>query len=90
MRLPRELAKQEPLPLKPKPLNQKARHLLTRSIKEGQLGKRIVTTLDLKLQDNVSQVLDNHYHKMVRNDVHNASVMVIEVETGNVFGLCWK
>lgn len=79
-----ELAKQEPLPLKPKPLNQKATHLLTRSIIEGEKGKRIVTTLDLKLQDNVSQVLNNHYHKMVRSDIHNISVLVMDVKSGNV------
>ena len=79
-----ELAKEEPLPLKPKPLNQKATHLLTRAINEGERGQRIATTIDLKLQDNVSQVLNNHYHKMVRSDVHNASVLVMEVKTGNV------
>ena len=79
-----ELAKEELLPLKPKPLNQKATHLLTRAIKEGERGQRIATTIDLKLQDNVSQVLNNHYHKMVRSDVHNTSVLVMEVKTGNV------
>lgn len=79
-----ELAKQEPLPLKPKPLHQKARHLLTRAIKERQIGKRIVTTLDLKLQDQVSQVLHSHFQRMVRSDIHNASVLVMEVKTGNV------
>jgi len=79
-----ELAKQEPLPIKPKPLHQKARHLLTRAIKENQRGKRIVTTIDLKLQDNVSQVLNNHYQRMVRSDIHNASVLVMDVKSGNV------
>ena len=79
-----ELAKEEPLPLKPKSLHQKARHLLTRAIKEGQQGERIVTTIDLKLQDNVSEVLNNHYYNMKRSDIHNASVLVMEVETGNV------
>ncbi|MGB0888428.1 MAG: penicillin-binding protein 1C, partial [Vicingaceae bacterium] len=79
-----ELAKEEPLPLKPKRLHQKARHLLTRAIKEGEQGERIVTSLDLKLQDNVSEVLNNHYYKMRRSDIHNASVLVMEVKTGNV------
>jgi penicillin-binding protein 1C len=79
-----ELAKQEPLPLKPYPLNQRAIHLLTRAIKEGKKGQRLVTTLEMKIQDQVSQVLNNHYQRMVRNDVHNASVVVIEVESGNV------
>ncbi|MDG1477511.1 MAG: penicillin-binding protein 1C [Vicingaceae bacterium] len=79
-----ELAKLEPLPLKPYPLNQRAIHLLTHAVKEGKKGERLVTTLEMKMQDQVAQVLNNHYHKMVRNDVHNASVLVVEVETGNV------
>lgn len=79
-----ELAKQEPLPLKPLALNQRATHLLTRAIKEGKRGERLVTSIDMKLQDQVEQVLNSHYQRMVRSDVHNASVMVIEVETGNI------
>jgi penicillin-binding protein 1C len=79
-----ELAKLESLPLKPYPLNQRAIHLLTRVIKEGKKGERLVTTLEMKMQDQVAQVLNNQYRKMVRNDVHNASVLVVEVETGNV------
>ena len=79
-----ELAKEEPLPLKPQPLQQRANHLLTRAIKEGERGNRILTTVNLKLQDNISQVLKNHHRRLVRNDVHNASVLVMDVESGNV------
>lgn len=79
-----ELAKQEPLPLKPKPLNQKATHLLTRVFNEGNGGKRISTTIDINLQQKVEQLTNNHYLQMLTHDVHNASVLVVEVATGNV------
>jgi penicillin-binding protein 1C len=79
-----ELAKLEPLPLKPMALNQRATHLLVRAIRDGKRGERLVTTIDMKLQDQVDRVLNSHYQRMVRSDVHNASVMVVEVETGNI------
>ena len=79
-----ELAKQEPLPLKPYPLNQKAIHLLTRAIKAGKKGQRLRTSIQMKLQDQVEQVLNNHYQRMLRRDVHNASVLVLDVEHGDV------
>jgi penicillin-binding protein 1C len=78
------LAKQEPLPIKPKALNQKAKHILTRVFNEGKKGQRIRTTIQLNLQNRVSQIINNHYYKMLSSDVHNAAVMVMEVETGNI------
>lgn len=77
-----ELAKQEPLPLKPLALNQRASHLLTRVCNEGNKGKRIRTSLDFDLQNRITQVVHNHYLKMLSSDVHNAAVLVMEVETG--------
>ncbi len=77
-----ELAKQEPLPLKPKSLNQRAIHLLTRIDNEGNKGKRIETSLDFVLQEQITQVVKNHYLKLSNNDVHNAAVLIMEVETG--------
>jgi len=79
-----ELAKQEPLPLKPKPLNQKASHLLTRVFNEGKGGQRIKTTIAINLQNKVEQITNNHYLRMLGSDVHNASVLVVEVKSGNI------
>ena len=79
-----QLAQQEPLPLKPNSLNQKATHLLTRIFNEGNTGQRIKTTLDINLQNKVEQITNNHYQRMKGRDVHNASVVVMDVETGNI------
>ncbi len=77
-----ELAKQEPLPLKPKPLHQRAIHLLTRIDNEGNKGRRIETSLDFVLQEQITQVVNNHYLRLLNSDVHNAAVLIMEVETG--------
>ncbi|TRZ70206.1 MAG: penicillin-binding protein 1C, partial [Bacteroidetes bacterium] len=56
-----ELAKAETLPQKPFPLPQLAPHLLERAVKEGQLGKRIITTLNVRMQEKVREILLLHY-----------------------------
>jgi len=60
-----ELAKAENLPQKPFPLPQLATHLLERAIKEGQLGKRILTTLNLRMQEKVMEILLLHYPQLI-------------------------
>ncbi len=79
-----ELAKQEPLPSKPKKIKQAAIHLLTRAYNEEKKGKRIKTSVNYNLQERIAQVVNNHYLKMKNRDVHNAAVLVMEVETGKV------
>jgi penicillin-binding protein 1C len=79
-----ELAKQEPLPLKPKAFNQRAKHLLTRVFNEGKGGQRIRTTNDVNLQQKIEQLTNNHYLQMLTHAVHHASGLVVEVSTGNV------
>jgi penicillin-binding protein 1C len=86
-----QLAKTEPLPGSPLALPQLAPHLLERFKKDfvkqedskDQLTK-IRSTIQLDLQQNVTQIV-NRYHSSFRgNGINNAAAMVMEIETGNV------
>ncbi|HOY31728.1 MAG TPA: penicillin-binding protein 1C [Bacteroidales bacterium] len=79
-----QLARNEPLPGKPYPLPQTAMHLLDRAVKEGHRGKRVKTTVDVYLQEMVSSVVERYHEKHKANQVNNAAVLVLEVESGNV------
>ena len=79
-----EISKQEPLPDKPFPLPQFAPHLLTRASKEGNNGKRVHTTLDLHLQQRVTDIIALHHKDLEGNEIHNAAALVLDVNSGNV------
>jgi penicillin-binding protein 1C len=79
-----ELSKAEPLPRKPYALPQLAPHLLERAVKEGQMGKRVVTTLNLAMQEKVREILLLHYPQLKANEIENAAAIVLEVNSGNV------
>lgn len=76
------LSKAEELPGKPKVLPRAAPRLLTRAIKEGRTGERNIVTLDASLQAQITSLTQNHMRKWEANYVHNAAVLVIEIETG--------
>jgi penicillin-binding protein 1C len=78
------LAMDEVIPEEPKPLPRLARHLLDRAVKEGNGGKKIVTTLQLDLQVRVEQILGDHHQRLKGNHVFNGAALVAEVNTGNV------
>ena len=79
-----ELAITEPIPAEPHPLPRHARHLLTRSIKDGLEGSRIKSTVNYSLQQKIEQILDDHHQRLKANQVFNACAIVLDVETGNV------
>ena len=79
-----ELAKSEKLPEKPFALPQRAPHLLDRAWKEGHKGTRVITTLELALQQRVCDIIDRHSIQLRANEIHNAAVLVLDVKTGNV------
>ncbi len=81
-----ELSKMEPLPGKPLPLPQMARHLFQRFKKEkaAETSARIRTTLDGALQKNISAIVQQHHAVLKGNGINNACALVLEVETGNV------
>ncbi len=78
-----QLSKTEPLPDKPHQLPQFASHLLIRTYLENN-GKRIKTTLDLSLQDNLNEIIERHHNILKSNEIHNAAAIIIGVEKGEV------
>jgi penicillin-binding protein 1C len=79
-----DLAKSEKLPEKPFPLPQWAPHLLDRSIRAGNKGTCVNSTLDMALQKRVSDILDIHSIQLRANEIHNEAALVLEVNTGHV------
>jgi penicillin-binding protein 1C len=78
-----ELAKLEPLPGKPHTLPDQAPQLLDRAAAfKGQKGKRIRSTLDAALQQRVNEIVEKHHRSLSANEIHNAAVVVLDVETG--------
>jgi penicillin-binding protein 1C len=86
------LAKLEPLPNEPKALPQFAPHLLDRfkkdfaSLKKENLNQAtaLQTTIDATLQQQVNNILLQHYPSLKGNQIKNAAAIVVEIETGNV------
>ncbi len=79
-----KLAKAEPLPGLPKPLPELASHLLSRTIVDGYVGEVVKTSLDSHIQTKVKDKVQSYHKIMKENYVHNAAVLVVEIETGNV------
>lgn len=79
-----DLAKAEVLPQKPFSMPQLAPHLLERAIKEGHAGERIISTLDIRTQEKVMDILMLHYPRLKANEIENAAAVVLEVNSGNV------
>jgi penicillin-binding protein 1C len=79
-----DLARSEKLPEKPWPLPQLAPHLITLATKHGEKGKTVLSTIDIATQQQVNTILGLHSPTLLANQIHNAAVLIIEVETGNV------
>ena len=78
-----ELALLEKLPHKPYSLPQLAPHLVQYIAKDNR-GKKITSTIDENLQSNVNTILEKHYQNLKQNQVHNAAVLVLDVNTRKV------
>jgi penicillin-binding protein 1C len=78
------LAKSELVPENPVRLPKIAPHLLTRFIKEGKANQKIITTLDINLQQRTRQIVYDHHQHLKGNQIFNAAAVVISVKTGNV------
>jgi penicillin-binding protein 1C len=74
-----ELSKEEPLPGKPHLLPQVTRHLLDRAVKGGHGGKRVVTSIDRRLQEQLIELVERHHQHLQQNEIHNAAVMIIDI-----------
>jgi penicillin-binding protein 1C len=78
------LAKQELIPEQPHPLPRHARHLMLRAKGDGHAQSRLRTTLDIKLQTRVEQILQDHHERLKSNQIYNASAILLDVKTGEV------
>ncbi|MCS6832691.1 MAG: penicillin-binding protein 1C, partial [Flammeovirgaceae bacterium] len=74
----------EPLPQKPLPLPSHTPHLLTRVINEGKEGTFVRTTIRLHWQKAAQFVVEKHHQYLSGNEIHNAALLLAEVESGNV------
>lgn len=79
-----ELALDEPLPDKPFPLPNYAPHLLNRALSEGYNSKIINSTIDISLQQKVSQIVERYSKEFRNNEIYNAAALIIDIESGNV------
>ena len=79
-----ELSKNEPLPIKPLSIPQLAPHLVDRAMKDGNKGKIVQSTLDIRLQQQVNEIIEKHHKQLQSNDINNAAALVMDVETGNI------
>lgn len=73
----------EGLPQKPYPLPQVAPHLLQKTNKI-HYGKRIQTTIDIKLQERVNRIVKTHYNQLSQNEIYNAAVLILDVKTRKI------
>ncbi|MEL7588391.1 MAG: penicillin-binding protein 1C [Prolixibacteraceae bacterium] len=78
-----ELARLEPLPGKIYPVPRLAPHLLGRVIQEHR-GERITTTLNSGLQTHLNDLIRRHLIRLKASEIHNAAVLVMNVEKGEV------
>jgi penicillin-binding protein 1C len=78
-----ELALDEVLPGKPIQLPETALHL-TEMMKKQFSGKHIVTTVSLDLQRKLNQLVAQHYFHLKQNEIYNAAVLVLDVDTREV------
>ena len=78
------LSKLEELPEKPHPIPRIAPHLLTRVIKDGLKGQVVQSSIDISIQERVNNIVQFHHGSLSENEIHNAAVLVMDVETGKV------
>jgi penicillin-binding protein 1C len=79
-----ELSKKEPLPLKPLSIPQLAPHLVDRAMKDGNKEQIVQSTLDIRLQQQVNEIVEKHHKQLQSKDINNAAALVMDVETGNI------
>lgn len=75
------LAKSEPLPTAPHPLPDLAPHVLGHYT---NAGKTLHSTIDIDLQQRLTELVQRHADIMSLNGVNNAALMVMETESGDV------
>ncbi len=78
------LALEEALPGKPNALPREAPHLLYH-LKAGRgIAGTCTSSIDYGYQHRINEILKNHYRDLEGNGVHNAAVLLIDMESGKV------
>ncbi|MFM2285961.1 MAG: hypothetical protein RLZZ543_1458 [Bacteroidota bacterium] len=77
-----QLSLQEPLPGKAFSIPTSALQLLNRVEQEQGKGRHIQTSIDARLQQSVQAIVQNYKDRWEANGVHNAGVLVLDVEQG--------
>jgi penicillin-binding protein 1C len=78
-----QLAIEEELPQKPYRLPQITPHLLQRITKKNK-GERTKTSIKIRLQRRVNNIVKTHYNNLQQNQIHNIAVLVLEVKSRKV------
>lgn len=78
-----ELSLLENLPQKPYSLPKVVPHLVQQLVKKHK-GERITTTIDQSLQTNINTIVEKHHLNLKQNQVHNAAVLILDVNTRKV------
>ncbi|QXP80432.1 MULTISPECIES: penicillin-binding protein 1C [Winogradskyella] len=73
----------EGLPQRPYPLPQITPHLLQKVAKSNR-GERVKTTININLQEQTNTIVEQHYNLLKQNEIHNLSVLVLDVKTREV------
>jgi penicillin-binding protein 1C len=79
-----ELSILEQLPEKPLSLPEDARHLVSSFYSGDSRGLKIQTTLDIELQRRVNKIVERNYEILKANGIHNAAVLVLDVQSKEV------
>jgi penicillin-binding protein 1C len=77
------VSKLEIIPLAPKSLPQQASHLLGQILKT-KAQQRVYSTIDAGLQNQLLQIIERHHKKLSQNEIHNAAILVLDTESGEV------
>jgi len=78
-----QLAIDEELPQKPYNIPQIAPHLL-QNVSKSQKGVRVKTSVKINLQQRVNTIVKDHYNELIQNEIHNISVLILEVKTRKI------
>lgn len=79
-----QLAAQEPLPQKPFPLPNKARHLLNRAVVENGNENKFSTTINAELQNKILDIVTKHAWRFKQNEIHNVCALVVDIKKNEV------
>ena len=77
------LALLEPLPAEPHSIPQIAPHLLT-FVEKKHKGKRVLTSVELPLQEKVNSLVSGYYSHYHQTEIYNIAALVVEVKTRKV------